>query len=106
MGIIVDPVAKKLPHAQVDCNYGIDILNPKARQHWNAPAEEFETPLEYNDLLCRNDVCTIVYTIIWLLQLVQQVQSLSSFAPPHEDTLTVQYPGGVVASFPYQIAWE
>ena len=57
----------------------IDVLNPRARKHWNAPPEKFETPLEYYGLLCRNDVCTI----IWLLQLVKQVQSLSSFAPAH-----------------------
>ena len=88
MGINVNPVTKKLPHPQVGSNYGIDVLNPKATLECSP--EKFETPFEYNGLLCRNDVCTIV----WLLQLVKQVQSLSSFAPPHEDTLTVQFPVG------------
>jgi len=91
MGIIVDPVTKKLPHPQVGSYYGMDILNHKSRQHWNAPTEEFETLLNTMIILCRNDVCTI----IWLLQLVKQVSSvLSSFAPPHMDTLTVQFPVG------------
>ena len=35
--LIVHPVMKKLPHPQVDSNSGIDILNPKARQHWMLP---------------------------------------------------------------------
>ena len=35
--VIVHPVMKKLPHPQVGSNCGIDILNPKARQHWMLP---------------------------------------------------------------------
>ena len=34
---IVNPVTKKLPHPQVGSNSGIDVLNPKARQHWMLP---------------------------------------------------------------------
>ena len=46
MRILVHPVMKKLPHPQDGSNSGIDdIPNPKAGQQWNAPTEEFETPL-------------------------------------------------------------
>ena len=62
-----------MPHPQGD------VLNPRARKRWNAPPEEFENPLEYYCLLCRNDVSMIIR----LVQLVKQVQSLSSFAPGH-----------------------
>lgn len=64
MGIIVGPIAKKLPHPQVGSNYGIDILNSKARQHWNAPTEEFETPLN-TMAYCVGMI--MICTIVWLL---------------------------------------
>ena len=72
-----------LPHPQ-DCSFQNRFFEPKSQK---TLPENFETPLEYYGLLCRNDVCTT----IWLLQLVKQVQLLSSSAPPHEDTLTVQF---------------
>jgi len=91
-----------------------DVLNPRARKHWNAPPEKFENPLKYYGLLCRNDVCTI----IWLLQLVKQVES-SSLAPAHPfqssgytwiHSLAGESLGSVssrlVALFPHQTAWE
>ena len=65
MGIIVNPFRKKLPHPQ-DGSSRVDVLNPRARKHWNAPPEKFETPLEYYGLLCRNDVCTIIWFCSWL----------------------------------------
>ena len=93
MGIIIDPVTCPTPKIVLS---RIDVLNPRARKCWNAPLEKFET-LNYYGLLCRNDVCMT----IWLLQLVKQVQLLSSSAPPHEDILTVQFPvGGNLTSMP------
>ena len=53
-------------------------FEPQSQATLDAPTGKFETPLKYNGLLCTNDVCTI----IWLLQLVKQVQS-SSVAPAH-----------------------
>ena len=86
MGIIVHLVTTKLPHPQVGSNSGIDIyFEPQRQATLECPPEVFETPLDYYGLLCTNDV----RTIIWLSK-----YSLSSFAPPHEHTLTVQFPVG------------
>ena len=72
---------------------------------------EFETPLDYYGMLYWNDVCTI----LWLLQLVKQVQSLSPFDHFQSSGHTrIHSLAGAISSvscetvalFPHQTAWE
>ena len=71
MGIIVDPFTKKSPLHQ-NGSFQSRCFEPKSQKMLECSSRDIENPLKYYDLLCRNDVCTM----IWLLQFVKQAPSL------------------------------